>query len=81
MCVWAYMHVRASDWGPEGSAGSPGDEAVESGDTLLTGFGSECRSSARASWILHCRALSPAPNAQKVNIIGFVKTTRSDLQK
>lgn len=44
-------------------------------------LGAECRSSARASWILDCRALSPAPNAQKVNISGFVKTTRSDLQK
>lgn len=39
MCVWAYMHVRASDWGPEGGAGSPGDEAAGS-DTLHTGFGS-----------------------------------------
>lgn len=44
-------------------------------------LGAKCRSSAKASCILNCWVLSPAPNAQNVNIIGFVKTTRSNWQK
>lgn len=44
-------------------------------------LGAKHRSSARASCILNCCVLSPAPYAQNFNIIGFVKTTRSNLQK
>lgn len=41
MCVWAYVLVRASDWGSEGGAGSPGDEVTGSGETLHTDIGSQ----------------------------------------
>lgn len=41
VCVWACVPVKASDWGSEGGAGSPGDEVAGSGETLHTDIGSQ----------------------------------------